>query len=448
MRANNPLSFLVNRLPSAFQDQGMQALIVTNVLGNVIRLLSNLLLARWLSPEAFAITGLSATVIFAFNMISDGGFRAFILRHQKGDEISLLKTLWTIRLLRNVVLACLMFVFSDAIARYFAIDDLSLVLKVLCICFIVEGFLPIGFIAIERQNRIARIMYVRFASTLLSTLFMIVGVFYVQTYWPIVFSMIANQIFQMLLGYFFIGYKGTGFFIRKDVALELFGWAKYVIPSSIITLILVQIDKVIFGKTLSISELGLYFIAFNFSAAAATFTIEYARGVLQPYLSTVYRESPDRYMAMLYSKKQRMSLLIALFLGVLSGGSYLFFEVLYEERYLAAGFYLSLLLITPVMTLVTYPAEVTLILHGYIKTTLIANIIRLVWFAVGSVCSYLWWGTLGLLITIVLVELFPAIYMMYRLVYFQAVSVMKEISILIVAVIGFLVTRYILFLIG
>ncbi len=101
------------------KDKGMQALVVTNFLGNAIRLCSNLILARFLSPEDFSITGLANTIIVAFNMISDGGFRAFILRHDDGDEDKVLNTLWTVKFLRNILLAIVMFVFYGKIASFF-----------------------------------------------------------------------------------------------------------------------------------------------------------------------------------------------------------------------------------------------------------------------------------------------------------------------------------------
>jgi O-antigen/teichoic acid export membrane protein len=444
MNINQAKSFVVQRLPSSFQDAGVQALMVTSLCGNLVRLLSSLILARLLSPEAFAITGLAATVIFAFNMVTDGGFRAFILKHHDGGEAYLLKTLWTIKFCRNIILALLMFVSADAIAAYFAIADLTLVLKVLCLVFLVDGLIPIGFIAIERQNRIARVMYVRFASSLLTTVFMIVGVLYTRDIWPIIASMIMNNVFQIVLGYFFIGFHGTGFAINKSVFVEFMHWAKFIIPSSIITLVLLQFDKVMLGRTLSVSELGLYFIAFNFSSAAVTFTIEYSRGVLQPYFSIVYRENPEVYVVRKYQKKQFLSLLFAFGLGLLAGGSYLFFDVLYDDRYLSAGFYLSLLLVTPIMMLITYPSEVSLILHGFLKTTLVANITRLIWFFCGALGSYLWWGANGLLVTIMLVELFPAIYMLYRLRQLKLVRIRSELSIVLVAGIGFLSSRFLL----
>ena len=424
-----------------FKDSGMQALMLTSLFGNLIRLSSNLVVARLLSPDAFAITGLAASVMFAFNMISDAGFRAFILRHKEGDEAYVLKTLWTIKLVRNFILALILFTCADAIAGYFAIDELALVLKVLCLAFVVEGFMPIGFIAIERQNRIARIMYLRFACSVISTLVMVVGVYYLQSFWPMIAAMIINNVLQVILGAFFIGWSGSGFAFHKNIFLELMAWAKYIIPSSVITLLLVQFDKLMLGKTLSVTELGIYFIAINFSAAAATFAIEYARGVLQPYFSLVYRETPELYLDKVYQKKQRLSMLFAFLLGTLSGGSYLFFDVFYDDRYASGGLYLSILLVTPIMTLVTYSSEVTLILYGHLKTTLIANVSRLIWFFCGAVCSYLWWGTMGLLITIMTVELLPATYMILRLTACRAVRVGNEAIIILMAIVGFALAR-------
>jgi O-antigen/teichoic acid export membrane protein len=433
---------------SPFKDKGMQALVVTNMFGNVIRLLSNLILARFLSPEAFAIVGLAATVIFAFNMVSDAGFRAFILRHKEGGDDSVLNTLWTIKLLRNIVLAVLLFTFSGAIASFFGVEDLDKVLQVLSLGFILDGLVPIGFIAIERQNKVSVIMYITFLCNVLSTIYSVVGVYYYQTYWPIIHAMVLNYLLQIIMAYVVIGGAGTAFAINKGILVELLAWARYIIPSSVITLFLVQFDKIALSKSLTVTELGLYFVAFNFSSAAVTFTIQYARGVLQPYLSKLYRETPDVYLKKYYEKKLKLSIIIAFLLGALSGGSYLFFDILYDDRYLSSGYYLTILLVTPIMALITYSSEITLILFGQIKMTLVANIIRLVWFVLGAWLGYLWFGVLGLLVTIALLEVFPAIYMLIKLKLIGQVVIMKECLIVLSAFVGFMCVRASLAVLG
>ncbi|MFT5419560.1 MAG: lipopolysaccharide exporter [Candidatus Endobugula sp.] len=420
-----------------FKDKGTQALFVTTFFGNVLRLFSNLVLARFLSPEAFAITGLASTIIFAFNMVSDGGFRAFILRHKLGDEDHLLNTLWTVKLIRNLVLAFLMFFLSDQLAAYFGIVDLALVLKVLCFVFIFDGFLPIAYIVIERENKVAMVMYIKFLCTLCSIIFSVVGVYYYNTYWPIIYSMVLNYVLQVLFGYIFVGAKGSALSVDKAIFFEFLDWAKYIIPSSVITLLLMQLDKLVLAKTLTVSELGLYFVAFNFSSAAAAFSIQYSRSVLQPYMSVIYRISPNQFLEKYYAKKMFISIAAAFSFGALSGGSFIFFDLLYDDRYLSASIYLSILLMMPIVALVTYSSEISLLLHGQLRVTLIANIIRLVWFLLAAWSGYLWFGVLGVLCAIGLMEVMPAIFMIFQLKRINLVNVTKELLIILSAICGF-----------
>jgi len=424
-----------------FKDSGVQALVITNILGNVLRLLSNLVLARFLSPEAFAITGLAATIVFAFNMISDGGFRAFILRHKVGDQDSVLNTLWSVKLLRNVVLIVLLFTASGSIAAFFEISELENVLKVVCLIFLFDAISPISYFLAERNNQVAKVMYIQFSCTVISTVLTVVGVYFVNTYWPIVYGMVLNAVMIVVMGYVFLGVKGSFFAFDRKILVEFLNWAKYIIPSSIVTLILMQLDKLLLGKTLSIEELGLYYIAFNFSAAASTFVIQYARKVLQPYMSTIYRESDGQYLQCLYDKKTNMSFAIAFLIGLLSGCSFMFFDVLYDDRYIEAGYYLSFLLMVPILSLITYPSEVSLILHGKIKMTLIANIIRLCWFLAAALLGYKFFGVLGLLLAIGLIEICPAIYMLYQMKKIDILVLHKELLIIVLAGLGWTLGR-------
>jgi len=421
------------------KDRGVQALVLTNVVGNILRLLSNLLLARMLSPEAFAITGLASTVVFAFYMISDGGFRAFILRRKDGEDGKVLNTLWTVILIRNILLSIAIYLSSEAIAVFFGVPELEQVLKFLVIFFIVDGLTPISYFVAERHNKIATVLYIKFFCSVVTTIFSVVGVFYLRSYWPIIYSMLLNAVLATLLGYVILGKKGSKFGIDKAILVEFFGWVKYIIPSSVLTLIIMQLDKLILGRTLSVSELGLYYVAFNFSSAASTFVIQYARSVLEPRMSIVYRSSKSDYLSAYYKSKTPLSIAIAFLLASLSGFSFVFFDLLYSNEYIDASRYLSILLITPIFALITYPAEFTLIFYGKVKMTLIANIIRFLWFISAAFFGYYVFGVFGVLAAIGLMELCPTIYMLYKMKEIRVLSWTKELFILLSACVGFFV---------
>ncbi len=90
----NQILVKINTLKSFIskKDSGVKALFVTNLFGNLLRLISNLILARLLSPDIFALTGLAVTTLFALEMMSDTGVRAFILKHKSGDQTKFLQT--------------------------------------------------------------------------------------------------------------------------------------------------------------------------------------------------------------------------------------------------------------------------------------------------------------------------------------------------------------------
>jgi O-antigen/teichoic acid export membrane protein len=425
----------------SFKNSAVKALFFTNFFSNVIRLLSNLVIARVLSPEAFAITGLASTIIFTFNMLSDGGFRSFVLRHKDGENVTLLTTLWTVKLFRNVFLALLLFSTSGFLGDFFEISEMSSVLKVLSLVFIFEALKPMADFVAERQNRVATVMYLHFVCYLLSTAVIVIGVYLYQTYWAIIVGMLANGLFVVVGSYLVLGLKGIGFRLNKDVLVEFMAWAKYIIPSSIITLLLMQLDKLIFSKALSVSELGLYYVAFNFSSAAMTLSVQFARKVLQPKMSKVFRENLSQFKEIYYDSRWRVSLIIAGGLGALSGASFIFFDVLYDDRYVQSAYFLSILLVSPVLALITYPSETALIIYGELRMTLVANLFRLTSFLLISLVGYYYLGVVGILIAVATIELFPGSYMLYKLKDKELLCLHKELAILLSAGIGFSVGR-------
>jgi lipopolysaccharide exporter len=195
------------------------------------------------------------------------------------------------------------------------------------------------------------------------------------------------------------------------------------------------------GNTLSTTELGLYFVAFSLSSAVFLVCNQYVKGVLQSYLSIVYRETPSQYVEKYYQKKNKLTSLLSFGIGLLCGASYLFFWLLYDERYLSSAYYLQFLLIRPLLTLFTNSSEVTLILVGQLRATLIANIIRILWLAVAMPFGYNYFGIVGLLTAIALMEICPAIYVTIKLQSIKMIRIRQEIIMFLPAFIGYLISK-------
>ena len=80
-------------------------LLGSNLTSQALRLASNLLLARWLAPDAFGLIAAVNTLYFGLVMFSDLGIWQSIVRSDRGQHPRMLGTAWSVQLLRGVVLA-------------------------------------------------------------------------------------------------------------------------------------------------------------------------------------------------------------------------------------------------------------------------------------------------------------------------------------------------------
>lgn len=64
-------------------------------LGQIMRLASNLVLTRILSPDDFGLMALVGSFLIGLNMFSDMGLGPSIMQSKRGDDPAFLDTAWT-----------------------------------------------------------------------------------------------------------------------------------------------------------------------------------------------------------------------------------------------------------------------------------------------------------------------------------------------------------------
>lgn len=382
----------------------------TSMLSNLLRLGSNVLIASWLSPAAFALTGLVMAIYFAMEMLSDAGFKAFVLRHEQGSKGDFLATVWTAKLLRGLLLSALLFLSAGVIATFFSIADLELALQLVCLSFLFTALQPISYISAEREGKVSKVLVIEFYVYVAATLVTVLGVHFTKSVWFLVASPILSEFLKVIVGFVYLGRFGSYLKMNREIMMELLGWAKFILPSSAITLVISQLDKAILGKTLSLTELGLYFIACNLAGAAGAFVINFARRVLEPYLAQQYRENYTEFKTEYYQKRLKTTLLLGACIGLGMGGGTLFFELFYDDRYEGAAIFLAAMLLVPALGLVTYPAEVCLVLHGKLQATLLANLLRISWLGFSMYPGYMLFGSIGIVLSVATIEILPLFY--------------------------------------
>lgn len=400
--------------------------VYTTAVNTLLRVVSTMVLTRILAPEDFALVGVVTTVIVIIELLSDAGFRSYLLQHKEGDEPRLLNTIWTLKVIRGFILTAVTFLIAGPMEVFFDIDGFREALMIISPLFIFSGFTNLAQFIEDRHNRPAKPLLIEFFCGVFTTTLTIASTAIFKTVWCIIIGQVIGAFMVMAVFYFYFPQHKVKFHITKDVLPDFFNWSKYIIPSSILTIFIMQADKFVLNKTLPLDRFGLYFIALNLASVGTNTIVNYARRVLAPLLAKTYREAPDTIKASFYSAKHQLALLAAIGLGFGVGVSDTIIDIIYDDRYGEVSTILKILLLNPMLCIISYSAESLVIGMGHVRVTLKANILRVFWIICFVYPAIKFLGVTGVLILFATMELPAALYFIYVGARLKVVTVYKE----------------------
>lgn len=392
----------VARIRPALGD-GTSTLIGLYVLTAFIRFGSNLIVSRLFAPEAYGAIGIIMSISYVLTMVSDLGLRAYVTRHPTA-EAKLLQTVWTLRLIRNLVLAGVMFFGASGLAGLYSAPEIATGIRVAAALFLLDGLASLSLFTCERERRIIRLSVVEFVRTLFMTVVTIIAAYFLRTYWAVIISMFAASVYSIVASYRFLPGPPMRLRLNINEAADLWRFSRIIIPASIISIILTQTDKFFLANFFPLSELGKFMLASTIAVTMQGLIAQYVMRVSFPRIAQVMRENPDDAPKMFYSSRRRFMLVMAFCIGGVIGGGELVTQILFNDQYRGAGFYLSIVCLQPLFRLMTAPAQQALIAKGFIRAALTANLVRLAWvFAAGSI-AFFQFGPLGVVVVMSLAE--------------------------------------------
>ncbi|MEL7491372.1 MAG: oligosaccharide flippase family protein [Pseudomonadota bacterium] len=412
------------------------ALVGLKVGSSVLRLASNLILTRILAPEAFGAVGIIVSIRFVLAMVSDLGFRAFLIRNDRSDD-EFLNTLWSVQLVRNILLTAVMIAGAALFARAYGNPQLTTAVAITGLLFLFEGVAPMSMFIAERAQQIRRISIIEFVEVCLTIAFTIGAALLMRSYWAIIVGIFAGASFRLFVSFFVLPSQRLRFKIEKDVLVELWAFSRIVIPSSIVSIFLTQTDKFLMAQSLPLEKLGLFMLATTLTLAVVEIVNLYTTRVFFPLLSQANRTEPNMLKSLYYGSRLRLVCFLAFGVGGLIGGAEVLITVLFDDRYLEASTYLSILCLAPLLRLFSFPAEQCLVVKGYIAATLTGNLFRMGWIVVLGFAAYYLSGPLAVIVVISTMEIATLPLYWRRLSRFGILSFFKEAQIAGCALVGF-----------
>jgi O-antigen/teichoic acid export membrane protein len=379
-------------------------------------------------PEAFAMIGIVASIMFVIQLISDVGFRSYLLRHSTEITAELVSNLWLLQAARGVLLTLLGLAVATPISNYVSLDGFDSAVRIACLMFVINGFTSLSPYLLEKQGLVTKPIMLEFLASVIGALAMLSITVAYKSVWCVIVGGLFSPILSLIFSYVFYDYSRVHLTFSRSLTRDFFDWAKYIIPSSIITIFCVQLDKFVLVKILSPELLGVYFIALNISMIGTQFLIQFSRKIVGPTLASNRISDQQEFSSTFYQAKHIVLILVAAGLGAFIASADVFVWLIYDDRYSAVGPLLSLLLLRAVFCLWTYPLEVFLVIKGQVKSTLVGNVLRAIWIVILLFPAYTFIGYTGVVFVFVSAEIPVALYFIYRVGTLRGLVIVKELT--------------------
>ncbi len=357
----------------------------------LIKLASSIITTRLLYPEAYGIVSMIAAIAFVLEMMSDLGAMTLMVRHPKAEEAAYINTAWTLKLIRGLVNASLLMLAAPWLAAFYETPALEPALRLYALCFVIDGFESMAFMLAIRRQRSSVFNLCELLAVAVTTAASVGLALVLRNHYAIVIGMIVHRLLMTTASHLLYREHRPRLQIDRAAAAELLQITKFVLPASILTLLMTQYDKAVFLKLFDLRLLGLYGLAMGIAQIVDQRVVRLARTVLFPRCAEAFRQDPAGVREVYYRGNARYH---ALALGVpaaLGGIAPALVTVAFDPRYEYAGFILQLLGVRSVLISLASSSEVVLTAVGHVKLHMVANLARLAWLVMASLAGY-WLG--------------------------------------------------------
>lgn len=301
---------------------------------SVLRLGSNVVLARLLAPDVFALTAITFLVLTSIHMISDVGIAITALREgqmNRADE----DRLWTMQAMRGVGVSVLVAATAVPVSWIYGDPLLRDMLFALALTPVLDGAKSLYPTLELARRRLLPSTLVELGGRLVSILLSIAIAVVSPTVWAVVIGTILATICSTVASHVMSG-RWPRFVLDRAYIARQWRFSRWIQASSTLTFAGAQIDKALFPFLFGLPLLGIYGIAAGFASMPSQVTQRWSANVFYPLAVEMLRgDAAARARLMTV----RTTMLLYSFIATLAVMAVApsFFLLLYAPRYHAAA---------------------------------------------------------------------------------------------------------------
>lgn len=227
----------------------------------ILSFVSNIVLARLLTPADFGIIGMVMVFVYISNSFMDSGFGSALIQ-RKNTTQSDFSTVFFWNLFFAIVLYLILYFSAPAIARFYEIEKLSSVLRVLGLLLIINALSLTQSTILRKNLDFKRITICFVSASLIALIAAIVSAYQGLGVWSIVIFQLTQAGFNTIFIWIVANWKPSLIFSFASFK-DLFSFGGFIFISSLFNTLNTQAQALIIGKFFDVRNLGYYTQARN-----------------------------------------------------------------------------------------------------------------------------------------------------------------------------------------
>lgn len=342
----------------------------------VLRLAVNLVLTRLLQPQMFGLMTLVNIFVQGLQGFSDVGIGPAIIQSKRGDDASFLNTAWTVQVLRGFTLGSVSALIAWPVAKIYGEPQLMWLVPAAGMAAVIAGFNSTAIFTLNRHLDVAKLTIRSLVGQVTGAVVMVVLAMLHPSAWALLAGNLAAAAATLVLSHTLLPGPRNHFHWDRAAAREMMSFGRWIFVSTLLTFLAIQADRLIFGKLISLADLGVYGVAAMMASLPTQAMLKLGGVIVFPAYSRAkaaganFQDVFDRV---------RMPLLAGagLIATCLIAGGHHVIELLYDPRYHRAGWMLQLLAVSGWFQVMQVTNGSALLALGSPRSVALANVVKL-----------------------------------------------------------------------
>lgn len=216
----------------------------------------SIILARLLKPEVYGTIALISVIITVLQVFVDSGLGNALIQKNNADDLDF-STVFYFNSVVCVLLYMAVFVLAPYIAVFYDNNELTSVIRVLCLSIVISGIKNVQQAYVARNMLFKRFFFSTIGGTIAAAIIGVCMAYCGYGVWALVMQMLVNVAADTLILWITVGWRPIrGFSFLRLRVLFRFGWK--ILIAQLLTVFYTQLRQLFIGKIYTSKELAFY----------------------------------------------------------------------------------------------------------------------------------------------------------------------------------------------